>query len=333
MLEESRVGLVASLDLLVKGVTIWSYVHHHRHCLRPLPAIKQPAREQEANPSIGRRGATSPSIEDVPDCKRICLGASTVELLDQGGCDNSERMACGPTEGEEEVSETMISVGCGEGCQAWRLQAELSRLQQERLLLAYSHADDQRRLQEHEVQLELLEREVGEAQQGRKNLGGEEEIQRLKEKKEEQEEHIQRMEKIFSDIESEIQGSSEDRSSLADQIRQLVESEARLGREVDEHEKKEVAFRETLSEADVIMSSIERGYHSRVSELEESRRMLEARLQVQETAQERLQQALRCKPDAGQVSKLLESLTNLEKVELGLREKISSLERSERELG
>ena len=45
-LEESRVGLVASLDLLVKGVTIWSYVHHHRHCLRPLPAIKQPAREQ-----------------------------------------------------------------------------------------------------------------------------------------------------------------------------------------------------------------------------------------------------------------------------------------------
>ena len=31
----------------------------------------------------------------------------------------------------------MISVGCGEGCQAWRLQAELSRLQQERLLLAY----------------------------------------------------------------------------------------------------------------------------------------------------------------------------------------------------
>ena len=45
-LEESRVGLVASLDLLVKGVTIWSYVHHHRHCLRPLAAIKQPAREE-----------------------------------------------------------------------------------------------------------------------------------------------------------------------------------------------------------------------------------------------------------------------------------------------
>ena len=45
-LEESRVGLVASLDLLVKGVTIWSYVHHHRHCLRPLPSIKQPAREE-----------------------------------------------------------------------------------------------------------------------------------------------------------------------------------------------------------------------------------------------------------------------------------------------
>ena len=118
-------------------------------------------------------------------------------------------------------------MGCSEGCQAWRLQAELSRLQQEKLILAYrcrqtnsysglmypfslSHADDQRRLQQHEAQLELLEREVGEAQQGRKELGGEEEIQRLKEKKEEQEEQIQRLEKIFSDIESEIQGSSED---------------------------------------------------------------------------------------------------------------------------
>ena len=40
-LEGSRLGLVTSLDLLVKGVTIWSYVHHHRHCLRPLQAIMQ----------------------------------------------------------------------------------------------------------------------------------------------------------------------------------------------------------------------------------------------------------------------------------------------------
>ena len=199
-------------------------------------------------------------------------------------------------------------------------------------LLVLSHADDQRRLQEHEVQLQLLEREVGEAQQSQTDLVGQEEIQQLREKKKEQEEQIQTLEKIFSDIESEIQGS-DDRLTLAQQIRQLVESEARLAREVDEHEKKEVAFRETLSEADVIMSSIEQGYHSRVSELEESRRMLEARLQVQEAAQERLQQALRGKPDAGQISQLLESLTNLEKVELGLREKISSLERSERELG
>ena len=155
----------------------------------------------------------------------------------------------------------------------------------------------------------------------------------MKEKKEEQEEQIQKLEKLLADVESELQGNMEDRSTLAEQVRQLVESEGRLAREVEEHSKKEVAFRETLSEADVIMSSIEQGYHSRVNELEESRRMLEARLQVQETAQERLQQALRGKPDAGQISQLLESLNNLEKAELGLREKISSLESSERELG
>ena len=155
----------------------------------------------------------------------------------------------------------------------------------------------------------------------------------MKEKKEEQEEQIQKLEKLLADVESELQGNMEDRSTLAEQVRQLVESEGRLAREVEEHSKKEVAFRETLSEADVIMSSIEQGYHSRVNELEESRRMLEARLQVQETAQERLQQALRGKPDAGQISQLLESLNNMERAELGLREKISSLESSERELG
>ena len=33
-LEESRGGLVVSLDLLVKGVTIWSYIHQHCHCIR-----------------------------------------------------------------------------------------------------------------------------------------------------------------------------------------------------------------------------------------------------------------------------------------------------------
>ena len=155
----------------------------------------------------------------------------------------------------------------------------------------------------------------------------------MKEKKEEQEEQIQKLEKLLADVESELQGNMEDRSTLAEQVRQLVESEGRLAREVEEHSKKEVAFRETLSEADVIMSSIEQGYHSRVNELEQSRRMLEARLQVQETAQERLQQALRGKPDAGQISQLLESLNNMEKAELGLREKISGLESSERELG
>ena len=230
------------------------------------------------------------------------------------------------------VARGTLPITTGEAAPCIQVQTPITLGLMPHELLVLSHADDQRRLQEHEVQLQLLEREVGEAQQSQTDLVGQEEIQQLREKKEEQEEQIQTLEKIFSDIESEIQGS-DDRLTLAQQIRQLVESEARLAREVDEHEKKEVAFRETLSEADVIMSSIEQGYHSRVSELEESRRMLEARLQVQEAAQERLQQALRGKPDAGQISQLLESLTNLEKVELGLREKISSLERSERELG
>merc|ERR1719471_2490619 len=126
-------------------------------------------------------------------------------------------MACGattsttttPTTAEDESNAlTSSNLGCGgEGCQSWRLQAELSRLQQEKLLLAYSHADDQRRLHEHEVQLQLLEREVGEAQQ---DLGSKKEISKLKEEKEEQEEQIQKLKKLLADIESELQGNMED---------------------------------------------------------------------------------------------------------------------------
>merc|ERR1719495_1312335 len=125
-------------------------------------------------------------------------------------------MACGattsttttPTTAEDESNAmTSSSVGCsGEGCQAWRLQAELSRLQQERLLLAYSHADDQRRLHEHEVQLQLLEREVGDAQL---DLGSNKEISKMKEREKEQEKQIQKLEKLLTDVENELQGNME----------------------------------------------------------------------------------------------------------------------------
>ena len=63
--------------------------------LRSIPLTIMKIDNQEAHPSVGRRGATSPSIEDAPDCKRLRLGASTEGLLDQEGCDDCERMTCG----------------------------------------------------------------------------------------------------------------------------------------------------------------------------------------------------------------------------------------------
>merc|ERR1719192_3279362 len=94
-LEESRLGLVTSLDLLVKGVTIWSYVHHHRHCLRPLQAIMQQFGEKEGHPSVGRRAAVSPSSEDAPHCKRLRLEGSN-DLFGENQCDDFDRITCGP---------------------------------------------------------------------------------------------------------------------------------------------------------------------------------------------------------------------------------------------
>ena len=61
--------------------------------LRSIPSTITKIDNQEAHASIGRRSATSPSLEDVPDCKRLRLGASTEGLLDRDGCD--DRMACG----------------------------------------------------------------------------------------------------------------------------------------------------------------------------------------------------------------------------------------------
>merc|ERR1712055_1016857 len=37
MLEDSKEGLVNDLNLLVKGVTLWSFIHHHGYCIvKPL---------------------------------------------------------------------------------------------------------------------------------------------------------------------------------------------------------------------------------------------------------------------------------------------------------
>ena len=132
--------------------------------------------------------------------------------------------------------------------------------------------------------------------------------------------------KLLAEVEGELTGT--EGGSLVERIQHLLESEARLAREVEEHEKKELAFRETLSEADVIMSSIEQGYHSRVSELEEVRLRLEEQLAVQGQAEERLRQALREKPEAGQVSKLLDCLGEAESTEQSLKEKIYYLEKN-----
>lgn len=126
--------------------------------------------------------------------------------------------------------------------------------------------------------------------------------------------------------------ASEEGAFFVLEVRWVVESEARLEREVEEHGRKELVFREILSEAEVIVSSIEQGYHSRVTELDEARRVLEDHLAVGLQAEARLEAALRVRPGAGQVSHLLERLAGLGLSELGRKERLGGLEWTEREL-
>ena len=63
--------------------------------LRSIPHVTiMMIENQEGHPSVGRRGAVSPSSEDAPDCKRLRLEGSN-DLFGENQCDDFDRMACG----------------------------------------------------------------------------------------------------------------------------------------------------------------------------------------------------------------------------------------------
>ncbi|XP_068202288.1 uncharacterized protein [Palaemon carinicauda] len=144
-----------------------------------------------------------------------------------------------------------------------------------------------------------------------------------------------------SDIENVLSQSSpssmkcSDDGELIRKIRELVKSETALRQKIYDLEKKECAYRETIREADKIMSSHVTSYKQRIEDLETTIEQQVSRIQQLEVSEERLRSSLRNNSrtsEGARISDLLDRLIETENSELKLKERVWTLERSEKEL-
>ncbi|XP_076372389.1 LOW QUALITY PROTEIN: uncharacterized protein LOC143257500 [Tachypleus tridentatus] len=120
-----------------------------------------------------------------------------------------------------------------------------------------------------------------------------------------------------------------------EQLDYISEREKLLHQKLEEMEKKEAAYRETLENADKIVASLEGGYKEKIDELESSERNLKLRVSHLEDIESRLRNALKYEQrgtDGRKSSDLLEELMEAESRESELKEKVCELENTERNL-
>ncbi|XP_013791296.2 putative leucine-rich repeat-containing protein DDB_G0290503, partial [Limulus polyphemus] len=156
---------------------------------------------------------------------------------------------------------------------------------------------------------------------------------------------ISELEKQVLELKSEIGKLTEDVSSVTTseidineeggKLVYVSEREKLLQQRLEEMEKKEAAYRETLESADKIVASLERGYKEKIDELERSERNLKLRVSHLEDIESRLRNALKYEQrgtDVRRSSDLLEELMEAEARESELKDKVCELENTERNL-
>jgi len=147
--------------------------------------------------------------------------------------------------------------------------------------------------------------------------------------------HFNYLQNIVDNIENELENVNVNgESDSLKKLKLLLKSESELKNQIYEHEKKEYAFRETLTEADVIMTNIEHNYNTKVKDLEEENSYLQQRITYHTETEQRLKETLK-KPEKYESHNYVEHLERLmesEKAELGLKEMVFYLEKNEREL-
>jgi len=111
----------------------------------------------------------------------------------------------------------------------------------------------------------------------------------------------------------------------------LLDNETKYLEEISQNKEKEEAFRETLAEADIIMTNIENNYKTKVAHLEEDNALLQQKLAARSDT-ERFVDQLSQSDKSGHNRILLDKLFQKEKTELNLIEKIFDLEKEVKEI-
>merc|ERR1711892_992038 len=317
LLEDTKERLENCLNLLVKGVTIWSFIHHNKYCIvKPLNRGLCFVNDKVYNlnhtdglPNKIRRSA-SLSTEDEPFSKKMRIS-----------CDDELKR-----EKEE-------------------LQLELLKLQIEKDQLKKTQ---EKTYEEKIERIMTLEDKVAELFHEGKLMKDqflkektalrnthEREMGELLKKENSNTSRLDLLQNEVDIIETELEcvHANGEQDNLG-KIKFLIDNESKLTKEITEHEKKEYAFRETLAEADVIMANIEYNYTTKVKDLEEENNRLQQRISYHTETEQRLKQSLKTsgKNDSQSYGELLEGLMETEKAELAMKEKVYYLEKSEREL-
>jgi len=317
MLEDSKERLVNGLNLLVKGVTIWSCIYHNKYCI-----VKPPIRglcfiddkvnntkPTEGLPNKFRR-STSLLSDDEPFSKKIKISSDDDLMREKEELQlqilklkfEKEQLEKSQEKTYEDKIERIMS-----------LEDKVAELFHEGKIMKDQYQREKNALKNtHEREMsELLKKESSSTSQ--------------------LEYYQNEIENIEAELESTHANGAKDSLS---KIKFLIENENKLSKEINEHEKKEFAFRETLAEADVIMANIEFNYTTKVKDLEEENNRLQQRISYHTESEQRLKQSLKTsnKNDSQNHSELLERLMESEKNELSMKEKVYYLEKSEREL-
>ena len=146
--------------------------------------------------------------------------------------------------------------------------------------------------------------------------------------------HIDNLQRVVREIEQELENVDciIGETGIVGKIRYLVDNESRFSEVVDKHEEKESAFRETLAEAEIIMTNIENNYKSKVAELEEENLHLQNKLSYSCDTSEFIRQHIQGSTAPEQSRALVDKLFEKEKSELTLMDKIFKLEQTINEL-
>eukprot|EP00092_Neocalanus_flemingeri_P060393 GFUD01072374.1.p1 GENE.GFUD01072374.1~~GFUD01072374.1.p1 ORF type:complete len:2138 (-),score=539.44 GFUD01072374.1:426-6839(-) len=317
MLEDSKEGLVNGLNLLVKGVTIWSFIHHNKFCIvktlnRGLCFVPDNVYNLKQTDGLLNkiRRTDSLSTEDEPFSKKMRIS-----------CDDELKRE--KEELQLEVLKLKIEKEQFEKSQEKTYEEKIERimtLEDKVAELFHEGKLMKDQFQKEKVSLKNIhERELDEFIKKDNNNNG----------------RLNYLQNIVDVIENELENvNANGDKDISQKVKFLIDNESKLMKEITEHEKKEYAFRETLAEADVIMANIEYNYTSKVKDLEEENSCLQQRISYHTETEQRLKQSLKAsgKNDSQSYGELLERLMETEKAELSMKEKVYYLEKSEREL-